>query len=200
MRSTVLTLVAVAGASLASSAMADTVATFADPGSPTAPLFTYNSGTNTLSGSWLGLGLLLQTPGLPSAPDFPNARFTMTPVSLVAPVGSAFQTGPGQIFFTDAANVPLLTITFTGGLLVQQQNFGSSDFTGFNVTFSGPLVAPYPLISNESFSFSFANANPIAPAGSYTVSSSFSSSATLPAPGAASLLGLAGLVVARRRR
>ena len=60
--------------------------------------------------------------------------------------------------------------------------------------------------TNEAFAFSFANIlNTHSDTGAvtgYTVTSSFTSSADLqiPAPGAAALLGLGGLVAARRRR
>jgi MYXO-CTERM domain-containing protein len=191
-----LAVIALAGVA-ASAASADTIATFADP-SPAGipPLFTYNGAF--LVGNWLGQpGLTLETPGL-AAPDFANAQFSMAPVAVLGPTGpTTFAVGPGAINFFDVFNNPLLTITFSGGSLSAASIFGSSDFIGQSVTFSGPILGGATL-SNEAFSFSFAN--PQGTLGNYTVSSSFTSSATIPGPGAAALLGLGGLVATRRRR
>jgi len=193
----------------AGTAGAVTIATFADPSTgPTQPLFTFNSngaGGGTLSGSWLGNNLLLQTPGSPS-PDFPNAHMTMLPVTVTGSAGPVFTLGPGSISFTDNTNVVQLVISFTSATLVNSLNFGASDFMGQNVTFSGPVIAALlpQTVNNEDFAFSFANPvllGPPALPGSYTVTSSFTSSANIvPAPGAAALLGIGALLAGRRRR
>jgi len=205
-------LAASAVGALAPAVLADTVATFADPAiNGSTPLFTYNSsvGPNgSLSGSWGNNGLLLQTPGEPASPDYPNAHFTMLPVAVTAVLpGPIYQLGPGQIVFTDNSNTQqLLTISFGSALLNGSLNFGASDFSSNNVVFGGLILAPF-VVSNEAFSFSFANARMppqiTLPAGSFTVTSSFSSSADLqpiPSPGAVALLGLGGLMIARRKR
>lgn len=195
-------LALVAGAALAASAQATTIATFADPTTgPATPLFQFNSGTGVLTGSWLAMpNLLLQTPGVPAFPDYPNAQFQMTPIGTVGAIGPILVMGAGQVNFFDATNAPLMTISFSGGYLNPATNFGGSDFTGFNVTFTGPILAGLTL-TNESFAFSFANPVSAAPPGSYSVTSSFTSSADIvPAPASAALLGLGGLVAARRRR
>ncbi len=207
MRARQYVLAAVAGltATVAAQAQSTTVATFADPtiGGPLSPLFTYN-GDNTagvLSGGWAGTGLNLQTPGIPFVPDYADATFTMSSVSTTVPLGGGlFLTSGGTINFFDSASNPLLTINFTGGFLSSALGFGASDFTGFNVTFSGPILAAYGTITNEAFSFSFAN--PALTSTGFSVTSSFTSSAELviPAPASAALLGLGGLIAARRRR
>jgi len=199
------TLVAFAASLAASAANADTVATFADPAStPATPLFSFNSVTGVLTGGWTGTGLLLQTPGLP-APDFANARFAMTPISSLSNFGGFYNMGAGQLNFVDSSNNPLLTISFASATMTYALGLGASDFVGNGVTFSGPIVGAFPLISNEAFSFSFANPVGVGPVNtqgvsSFTVTSSFTSSATIPAPGAMALLGVGGLMATRRRR
>ena len=190
---------------IGAAASADTVATFADPATgPATPLFQFNSGTGTLTGGWMGQpNLLLQTPGLPSVGDYPNAQFQMTPITATGSFGGIYMMGAGAINFFDATNAPLLTITFSNAILTSSLGLGASDFYGYNVTFTGPILAGYGTITNEAFSFSFAN--PVGPGGpnsSFTTTSSFTSSATLvvPGPGSAALLGLGGLLAARRWR
>ncbi len=194
------TFAAVGTLAAASGAMASTtVATFADPSNnASAPLFSFDGAT--LTGQWLGpnSGLLLQTPGV-AAPDYANAQFQMSPLTVASNFGGIYAMNGGTINFFDQLNNPLMTISFTSALLSGALGLGASDFTGFNVTFSGPILNGYT-VSNESFSFSFAN--PTAAGQGFTVTSSFTSSADLvvPAPGAAALLGLGGMLASRRRR
>jgi len=166
-----------------------TIATFADPalGAGT-PLFTVTGGS--LTGEWTGSGLTFLTPGL-TAPDFPNAHFTMASVTAAAD-GT---TGPGTIQFTDNANNPIMTISFNSGRLTTPLGFGATEFMSINtVTFSGPIVT-MPLIT-ESFSFGFANQAAIA--NGYTATASFTSSA-IPEPMSLLLLALGGTALIRRR-
>lgn len=188
-----LATVAIAGFA-ASAASADTIATFADPSPGTPPLFTFNG--STLVGGWGGGGLNLLTPGL-AAPDFANATFSLSPVAAV-PAGPPgfYNTGPGAVSFFDAFNNPLLTITFGSGSL-NTAIFGASDFSANNVVFSGPILGGATL-SDEAFSFAFANQ--VGTPSAFTATSSFTSSATIPAPGAFALVGLGGLAAFRRRR
>jgi len=203
------TLIASAAAlAVVSAAHAQTIATFADPaGGPGTPLFAFNAATGTLTGGWAGTGLLLQTPGLLAVPYFAGAHFTITPISTVSNTGLVYNMGGGQINFTDSANNPLLTITFSNSTMLYALGLSSSTFSGNNVTFSGPIIGGTPFSSATQFSFSFANPVATAPVGvdsagrpvnSFTVTSSFTSSA--PAPGAMALLGFGGLFAARRRR
>lgn len=189
-----LATVAIAGIA-ASAATAQTVATFADPSpSGLTPLFTFNGAF--LSGGWSLGGLTLQTPFL-AAPDYANAQFSMAPVAatgLVAP--GTYSMGPGVVNFVDSLSNPLLTISFSGGLL-NSANFGSSDFIGQNVVFSGPILGGAS-VTNEAFAFSFANQ--VGDTSAFTATSSFTSSATIPAPGAFALVGLGGFAAFRRRR
>jgi MYXO-CTERM domain-containing protein len=195
---TAVAMLALAAAGLtASAANADTIATFADPSpSGATPMFAFNG--SALTGSWMAMpNLNLLTPVLPT-PDYMNAQFSMAPVPVLSPAGpTSFNMGPGSINFFDSFNVPILTIAFSGGLLNSAATFGSSDFIGQNVTFSGSLLGGNT-VSNEAFAFSFAN--PVGTLSNYTVTSSFTSSATIPTPGAAALLGLGGLALGRRRR
>lgn len=191
-------LISVAG--LAASANATTVATFADPTSgPTPSIFQWNGTTNTLTGGWSGLGLNLLTPGT-LAPDYADATFSITPlVGVVAGPVVAF--GPGQVNFFDSLANPIFTINFTSATMLIPQGFGSSAFVGAGVTFSGPALGVVQSISNEAFSFSFANIVPQANNG-FTSTAAFTSSADIiiPTPGAAAILAFAGLLTAGRRR
>lgn len=186
-------------AAAAGSASAVTVATFADPTSgPTPSLFQYDTTTQTLTGGYSGLGLTLETPGI-GAPDFADATFTMTPLSAVLVVGPFVQFGPGTVQFFDSAANPIFRIDFDGGLMSASLSFGASDFSGFGVTFSGSMLGAIESITDEAFAFSFAN--PVSSQTGFTVTSSFTSSATIviPTPASAALVA-AGLLVMRRRR
>ena len=88
-------------------------------------------------------------------------------------------------------------IEFDSAQLNGSLGFGSSDFSGQNVTFSGSLI-PFVLTS-EAFAFSFAN--PSGTPSNFTVTSSFTSSA-IPEPASLLAFGLATpiLMIGRRRR
>jgi uncharacterized protein (TIGR03382 family) len=186
--------------SAAGSAHAATILTFADPAAgPSTPLFTLAGGT--LTGGWSDAnpGLLLETPGL-AAPNFANAWFDFSPVT-VTPTGTPpfFTLSAGTInFYADGTNTPLVTITFSGGLLTDALGFGSSTFAFYDVQFTGAIIAPGNPV-NEAFSFSFANQ--VGSGTNYTATASFTSSAdNIPAPASFALLGLGMLVISRRRR
>lgn len=192
-------IVAVAASAIGiSSANAATIATFADPTSGATPsLFQWSSTTQTLSGGWSGLGLKLETPGT-SAPDYLNATFVFAPLVATGSFFGITAFGAGSIEFYDASNVSIFKIDFDQALMNSSLSFGSSDFIAYNVRFSGSIL-DYPT-QNEAFAFSFAN--PLGSASNFTVTSSFTSSADrlIPTPGAAALMGLGGLLAARRRR
>lgn len=191
---------AVAGA-LASPAVAFTVATFADPAlSGATPLFAFNGAT--LTGGWSGTGLLLRTPGL-AAPDFPDAKFTVTPLTATPLVPNVEYglTGPGGtagvISFFDAGNQPLFTIAFASARLTSPLGFGGNDFSADGVVISGPIIPG--VLSDEAFAFSFANPVGTGVPPNYTVTSSFTSSA-VPEPMSLALLIGGGLLGLLRRR
>lgn len=194
---TVTALAAIASTGLISAAQAATIVTFADPASgPSTPLFEVNSMTSQLTGGWSAPGLTLETPGL-AAPNYANARFVMSAVALTSPLPFA-TLGAGQIDFTDEFNNPLMTITFSSGLLTSSFGFGGSDFQGSNVMFSGPIIGA-EILTQEAFAFSFAN--PVATPEGYQATASFTSSATIiPAPAGLAGLGLACLSAGIRRR
>lgn len=189
---------------VASAASADTVATFADPSAGLPSLFEFTQtgpGAGTLAGGYSGSSLVLQTPGLPLIPNYPGAKFAMSTLASTSSFGPFYFMGAGSINFFDSLNNPLMTISFNSAILTNSVGLGASDFAGYGVTFSGPILNGF-VIANEAFSFSFANKTVIDAQGSYRVTSSFTSSAdlTIPAPGAAALLGLGGLIAVRRRR
>ena len=126
----------------------------------------------------------------------------MSPLSAIGAFGNIYHLGGGQLNFFDSLANPLLTISFGDAWLTGSLGLGASDFMSNSVIFSGPIMAGFGSVSNEAFSFSFANPVATTPTGSFTTTSSFTSSANLvvPAPGAAALLGLGGLLAGRRRR
>ena len=199
MKRSIFACAAIAAAMISISvARADTVATFADPGSLVNPLFAF-TGT-LLSGQWLQPGLtLIQGPTLGGL-SYANAKFVMPPVLVSGTSMGNIDLGPGQINFTTSLGAPLLTVSFTGAHVIPALVFGASDFWSDGVTFSGPLLNNYTASSPKVFSFAFAN--PAGVVGAYTASASFTSSAdlALPAPGSAAMIGLGGLLAARRRR
>ncbi len=191
-------LVASLSAVSAAHATSVTIATFDDPSlNANSPLFTRNG--SVFSGGWSGLGLLLRTPGTP-APDYADATFTLSPLTVVSDFGPfAFLSG-GFVQFYDSSNNPVLRVDFSSAALSNVFSLGASDFNANNVTFSGAAVAGMTL-SAEQFAFSFANPS-ITDTTHYTVTSAYTSSAdaVIPAPGTALIAGVLGLGAARRRR
>ena len=185
-------------AAAATAANAGTIATFADPTTGPAPsLFQWNAVTQTITGGWAGTGLTLLTPST-AAPDYTDARFSLTPMVALSNMFGFVFFGPGAVQFTDSANNNIFRIEFDSAVMSSSLSFGSSDFVGFNVRFSGSIL-DFPT-QDEAFAFSFAN--PVASQTGFTVTSSFTSSADrlIPAPGAMALMGLGGILSIRRKR
>lgn len=169
-----------------------TIATFDDPAPDgSTPLFTFNSLTRTLQGSWEGTGLRLET--ITGAHD--NARFMMPAIE----VDAFGEVEPGSVEFFSSTNVPLLRIDFDSGHM-SVLGFGGTEFLASDhVTFSGSIL-PMPT-DMESFSFAFANQRAFGSPGSFTATTSFSSSANLiPEPASIGLMLLGSYAVFRRRQ
>jgi uncharacterized protein (TIGR03382 family) len=195
-------IAAFSGAVVSLSAQAQTIATFADPASsPATPLFSLNAATGVFTGGWAGTGLTLLTPGY-IVPVWNDVTFVLSPLSTTASFGPVRTLSGGNVRFFDSSSQEIFRIDFSDSLLTSSLSLGSSDFVGSNVTFSGLILSNLLSVSDEAFAFSFANPVSAPPAGSFTVTSSFTSSATviIPTPGSAALAGMAGLVLLRRRR
>lgn len=194
-------LIALSGALVQASTV--TIATFADPSMDAGnPLFTIDIVANRITGSWVDTktGLSLEIPY--SGNTFPDAFFTMTPVSYTGAIAGG-QTGDGTIkFFADGQSMsttPLIQIDF-GSAHVTPFSFGGMDqFYADDVTITGSEIAG--TLTQESFAFSFTNQVPLSGDwdNGYTATASFTSSA-IPEPATVALLGLGGLVLIRRRR
>jgi hypothetical protein len=168
-----------------------TVASFADPATDSStPLFELNNDLDLLSGSWTGLGLTLQTPGLGDI-DYSDAMFSMAPVT----VNPDDSTGPGTVTFRASNQDLLFTITFQSGTLNGNTGFGATDFVAQGVEIS-VAIGPFTLM-DEAFSFSFANQ--AATANGFTASAGFTSSAT-PEPASLGLTAIGAVLLMKRRR
>ena len=192
-------LIWVAALAVSASAMANsnTMVTFADPAAnASSPLFTFNTNTNILSGSWTGNGLTVRTPGI-NGGVVENAKFVTTNISLVQVPGSGIYTGgSGRVtFYTDSVENPFFVVDFTGATLFNPLNFGASEFNGSTVNFSGPGV-PAGLTSEQ---FSFALANPTMAGNTINYTASFTSSA-VPEPASMTALALGAAAMLRRRK
>ncbi|RKY24012.1 MAG: hypothetical protein DRP62_04725 [Planctomycetota bacterium] len=209
MKNKMITICAVIGLMmcLASSAVATTIATFADPSDDgDNPLFTVNMANKLLTGGWgddkTGLTLVVYSS---PASTFENAFFTATDVNITDTVDPwrGYKTEGGTIkFFADGAdpNVePLVQIDFDSGWVSLFGYGASNKFSADGVTISGSEIDIS--LTEEEFAFSFANHRPLSGSWSngYTATAAFTSSA-LPEPATILLLGISSCFVLPRRK
>lgn len=175
-----------------------TLATFADPSNGNPFLFKWDTVNNTLSGAWTGTGLTLDTPGFVGGGSTVDAKFQMDSVSLTTVIaGTLYNMGGGSINFTDSSNNSVMSISFAGGVFLNPLNAGAASSQGHAVSFSGTNVPAN--LTNESFSFSFANPTTVGTDIYYTAS--FTSSAdVVPEPATILALGAGIAAVVRRRK
>lgn len=181
----------VAGAS----AQSFTVGAHSDPSpSGAAPVFTITD--TTVSGAWLqpGLTLSIQAPG--AVATYSDVNFQFGPVSR-----SGNSMGAGSaVYYTSDINNPLFSINWQSGFIVEPFLAGASFFTASGVTFGGSAIAALNPASwsNQQFTYSFANPAGIGgPQRTYTASMT---SSAVPEPATMTVLALAALAAARRRR
>jgi hypothetical protein len=185
-----------------SQAVVVTIATFEDPsGSGVDPLFAIDSDSGKIDGGWddskTGLDLNIVYAG----PVYKDAWFTMS--TLTYGGGYSGTTGAGVVkFYADgdaSTATPILQIEFSSaylnsGGLASQELF----FAGTSIVISGVDITEQ--LTDEAFSFSFANQVLTPENNGFTATAAFTSSATVvPEPVTIALLGLGGLLLRRRK-
>jgi hypothetical protein len=183
-----------------------TIATFDDPTvDGSTPLFEINLTSNTITGGWDDSQTGLDLDVVCSSHIFNDAFFTMTPLSYTGDISGGV-TGSGIIQFRSdgegsgtAPIDPLIQIEFNSAN-ISLNGFGAVElFEAGNVTITGREITG--LLTNESFSFSFANHTLLPVDDGYTATAAFTSSA-VPEPATILLFGMGGLITvfARKRR
>jgi len=179
-----------------------TIATFDDPAADsTTPLFTVDLNNDLITGGWTDLQTGLDLDVVYSGNPFPDAFFTMTSVSYTGDIAGG-STGGGTIkFFADGQSTgttPLIRIDFNSAA-ISPIGFGGLELFALNdVTISGSEIGGGTL-TNEAFSFSFANQVMLPGDDGYTATAAFTSSA-VPEPATLALLGIGALATLIRRR
>jgi len=182
-----------------------TIATFADPSRNSSnPLFKVDYTQMKLTGGWADTqtGLTLRIPY--SNHTFTDAWFTMTEVGITDTSGD---TSGGTIDFyaNNTSTNPLVVIDFGSGF-ISRYGFGANEiFVANNVTITGSEIIG--TLSEEGFSFSFANLAHLAGSQNwtdgFTATAAFTSSAVThdtPEPATICLLGFGVLSMVRRKK
>ena len=173
-----------------------TIATFEDPsGNSSFPLFRVDFATNLLTGEWFGDGLTLNIPY--NGHTFYDVWFEMTDVEIYA-LGDIDEAGQINFYANNTSTNPLLTIDFES-LSLSRFGFGADELiAASNVTISGSeITVP---ISQEEFSFSFANKKKLPNQTGFTATAAFTSSAVIPEPATICILSLGALSLLRRKK
>jgi len=179
-----------------------TIATFDDPAvNSTMPLFTIDLTTHFITGGWSDLQTGLDLNVVYSGRIFYDAFFVMTPVTYTGGLTGG-STGRGAIkFFEDnqsTSTPPLIQIDFDSANL-SPTGFGALELFALNdVTISGSEIGAATL-TDEAFSFSFANQVMLPGDDGYTATAAFTSSA-VPEPATIMLFGIGGLMTLIRKR
>ncbi len=178
-----------------------TIATFDDPAAgSTTPLFRIDLHNDLITGGWLDSQTNLTLEVVYSGNTFVDAFFEMTALSYTGGLMGG-STGGGTVkFFADnqsTATTPLIQIDFDSAFL-SPTSLGGVELFGNDVTISGSEIGGATL-TDEAFSFSFANQVLLPNEGGYTATSAFTSSA-VPEPATVALLGLGALSLLHRRK
>lgn len=181
-----------------------TIATHADPSAGTPPVFTVDTTNNVVTAGWTGSGLNMNFPFLSSS----VSGLTMTVMNPIAILSSSTnfgvttsQLGSGEIrYYTSNINAPEFQINFASAILVEPAGAFAGDLSGNNVTFSGSAISSLSgLLSNEFFSYSFANPGTFANGQTYTAALTASAD-VVPEPVTMVVLGAGVAGIASRRR
>ena len=178
-----------------------TIATFDDPAvDSTTPLFMVDLDNDLITGGWLDSQTNLTLEVVYSSNTFVDAFFEMTGLSYTGGLMGGITGGGTVKFFADnqsTATTPLIQLDFDSAFL-SPAGFGAVELFGNDVTISGSEIGGATL-TEEAFSFSFANQVLLPDEGGYTATAAFTSSA-VPEPATLALLGLGSLSFILRRR